>query len=370
MVGTGAYFSNDELVMGTSNITLTAQWKINQYDVTCIDKAENIDGITLGTSTWKADYNSKVSGSQEGDLKEWDVYYLGYKYDSCTEIIVDTENNVVYRIFLPTTIDISGAITWDDKNDKLGYRPEYIEIILYRNGIQLDSKTIFINNTNNEYSYLFDELATYDENKTKYVYTVEQKFTSKFLTWDSNLKEMKEIDAYSIYQNQYDFNNILNTLNGSPIIEVKPNHTNTLNMKLSFNENIEWDYLESTEENISSLIKLKQLESIIVNNEVIYTQNYSGVDYNTIVNKNGVTMSNIPSGKYEIIVTGNINFDVENIVLNNGDKMKIEVSDDKYFLIIESTNTDNSGDIAIILNSDDNKKYNNENKIINKYKIY
>ena len=55
---------------------------------------------------------------------------------------------------VPEKIMISGAVTWDDANDKDGLRPEKITITLYSDGDRIGRKNV---GEADGWSYMFDE---------------------------------------------------------------------------------------------------------------------------------------------------------------------------------------------------------------------
>lgn len=225
------------------------------------------------------------------------------------------------------TIDINGTVTWVDNNDSLGYRPKTVDIILKRNGTEIQRKTL----TNSENSFSFISLPQTDSNYNLYDYTVEQEFTSKYLVKDNN--EYKEKDAYNISKSNNNFTNTIIEQN-EPVVPVKPDHNNTLTIKT----------------NKKTQVILKQMESVIRNGKVSYTDNYNGFYYNFTLD-NTLTLSGIPSGKYEIMVL-NKDYATKDITLSNA----VNIAYNDGYLIISDNNADNSGTININLKNFNNYK--------------
>lgn len=224
------------------------------------------------------------------------------------------------------TIDIEGSIKWVDNNDALGYRPKTVDIVLKRNGTEIERKTL----SNSDNSFSFISLPQTDNNYNLYDYTVEQDFTSKYLVKENG--EYVEKDAYNISVNN---NNFTNTIiePDNPVVPVKPDHTNTLIVKT--NKKVQ--------------VILKQMESVIKKGKVSYTDNYNGFYYNFTLDSS-LTLSDIPSGKYEIIVL-NKDYETKEITLSDS----VNTTYDGKYLIISDTNSDNKGTLNITL-KDFNKK--------------
>ncbi len=82
------------------NKKVTANWQINNYTVTCIDRIENTS-TELGRGTKSLQYNSTVSGATWGTDATLSKYRIGYIYvSSSANTVVPANNNlVVYRYF-------------------------------------------------------------------------------------------------------------------------------------------------------------------------------------------------------------------------------------------------------------------------------
>lgn len=85
------------------------------------------------------------------------------------------------------------------------------------------------------------------------------------------------------------------------------------------------------------------MESVIKNGKVSYTDNYNGFYYNFTLD-NTLTLSSIPSGKYEIIIQ-NKDYETKDITLANA----VNMAYNDGCLIISDNNSENSGTININL---------------------
>lgn len=138
-----------------------------------------------------------------------------------------------------------------------------------------------------------------------------------------------------LYGNKTPHNLTTNTIIelDSPVVPVKPDHTNTLTVKT----------------NKKMQVILKQMESVIKKGKVSYTDNYNGFYYNFTLDSS-LTLSDIPSGKYEVIVL-NKDYETKEITLSDF----VNTTYDGKYLIISDINSDNKGTLNITL-KDFNKK--------------
>ena len=222
--------------------------------------------------------------------------------------------------------EVSGSIIWDDYDDKLGTRPSKITLTLYQNGVAI--KTQVVDKTTTGYSFV--NLDKYDDDLNPYIYKVEETFTARALTWDSTTKQYEEIDAYTITVDGFDFTNTLVNTKDKPIIEVKPEHINTLTIKLGFNSSIDWMDIEKTSSDVQAFVALKQMEMLMDNGTVSYASNYNGMEYNAIVTETGVSINNIPSGKYEIVESNDNTFILEGIDLQTTSSISVVNENGKW----------------------------------------
>ena len=153
----------------TGDKSYTANYSINQYDVTYIDVIDSTNGTQLGKTTKKVNYNSNVRGSDIGSSTSDNAYYNGYYYSSDTSAIVTTNGATVYRIFKLRTIDKTSNLTWNDNNNKNGFRPSKYTLKLMRNGALFKQVELASSQT----SYTFSNLTKYDSNGNAFKYTFE-----------------------------------------------------------------------------------------------------------------------------------------------------------------------------------------------------
>lgn len=298
---------------GTATITVTA----NDINKKLNASGSGVSGYCIST-TEKEPTNWQTSNALT--VTKNGTYYI-YAKDAVGNI------SSPYTITVKDiTIDIEGSIKWVDNNDALGYRPKTVDIVLKRNGTEIERKTL----SNFDNSFSFVSLPQTDNNYNLYDYTVEQDFTSKYLVKENG--EYVEKDAYNISVNN---NNFTNTIiePDNPVVPVKPDYTNTLIVKT--NKKVQ--------------VILKQMESVIKKGKVSYTDNYNGFYYNFTLDSS-LTLSDIPSGKYEIIVL-NKDYETKEITLSDS----VNTTYDGKYLIISDTNSDNKGTLNITL-KDFNKK--------------
>ena len=167
----------------TSNKSYTANYSINQYDVTYIDVVDSINGTQLGKTTKKVNYNSTVRGSDIGSSTSDNAYYNGYYYSSDTNATVTTSGATIYRIFKLRTIDKTSNLTWNDNNNKNGFRPSKYTLKLLRNGALFKQVEL----TSSQTSYTFSNLTKYDSNGNAFKYTFQVDASDRYkITLDSN----------------------------------------------------------------------------------------------------------------------------------------------------------------------------------------
>lgn len=94
------------------------------------------------------------------------------------------------------------------------------------------------------------------------------------------------------------------------------------------------------------------METVINDGTVSYTSNYNGMEYKAVVNNTGVTINNIPSGKYKIVESNDNTFVLEGIDLQTNSSISVVNENDKWYLIIAETNQNQTGTISLIMNAD------------------
>ena len=83
----------------TGNKNYTANYNVNQYEVTYIDVVGSTTGKVLGTSKENVNFGTQVTGASKGTDVTVGKYYAGYVYSSATTATVTTSGATVYRIF-------------------------------------------------------------------------------------------------------------------------------------------------------------------------------------------------------------------------------------------------------------------------------
>ena len=165
--GTDSSINNNSFTMGSEDAEIIAQWKINQYPVTYIDKDTN--GNEIGRTTIMVDYDTLVRGSDIGNSNADNAYHNQYRYVSDTSATVTTDGATVYRIFEFCETEKESHLTWNDNNDADSLRPEKYTLKLKQNGIVIDEVELPTDTTD----YIFDHLPKYDTDGNPYVYEIE-----------------------------------------------------------------------------------------------------------------------------------------------------------------------------------------------------
>ena len=161
------------------NKNYIANWQINQYPVTYIDK--DINGNEIGRTTKLIDYD--VKGSDIGDDETDNAYYPQYRYVSDTSAKVTTNGTIVYRVFELCETEAKSNLQWNDNNDADGFRPEKYKLKLKQNGKIIDEIELPSDTTN----YTFPNLPKYDENGTPYQYTFDVDASERYnIRFDDN----------------------------------------------------------------------------------------------------------------------------------------------------------------------------------------
>ena len=163
------------------NKNYIANWQINQYPVTYIDK--DINGNEIGRTTKLIDYDATVKGSDIGDDETDNAYYPQYRYVSDTSAKVTTNGTIVYRVFELCETEAKSNLQWNDNNDADGFRPEKYKLKLKQNGKIIDEIELLSDTTN----YTFPNLPKYDENGTPYQYTFDVDASERYnIRFDDN----------------------------------------------------------------------------------------------------------------------------------------------------------------------------------------
>lgn len=159
--------NGNDFTMGSEDTEITAQWKINKYPVTYIDKTP--DGKEIGRTTIMVDYDTLVRGSDIGDSNEDNAYHNQYRYVSDTSATVTTKGATVYRVFEFCETEKESHLTWSDNNNEDGLRPDKYVIKLKQNGKVIDEVELPSDVTD----YVFENLPKYDEDGNPYEYELE-----------------------------------------------------------------------------------------------------------------------------------------------------------------------------------------------------
>lgn len=209
--GTGTNYSagGSVNVGADSTVTLYAQWRLNNYNVTYIDVNKD-SGEELNRQIIQKPYNSTVKGIDIGSSTADNAYYNNYALISgadgyTTSVVNENGTTVVYRYFKWLTTDIKGTVSWNDNSNKYHTRPDTCTVRIYRDGEFIDSVIVSANDNINKYS--FKNLPKYDLTTGKeYVYTV----TQDEVLSQASLEGLE--DKYTTEQNKYDFKNTIRNI--------------------------------------------------------------------------------------------------------------------------------------------------------------
>lgn len=87
--------------------TLTANWQVNSYNVTCIDVVgTNQYGKELARNSYKANYGTTTSGATMGSDSGLGAYHKGYYYTGSSYATVTENGATVYRFFSKSPAEV------------------------------------------------------------------------------------------------------------------------------------------------------------------------------------------------------------------------------------------------------------------------
>lgn len=152
---------------------------------------ELMDSVTVtAEDDWKYEFSDLPKGYADQsvedhisfyryEVKEGAVEY--YTSDSSgVEVDPDDGNHLICDFtnhYKPAKITVSGAKSWEDYNDQMGYRPKEIKVILNRDGEKLDEVTT---SEAENWSYSFKNLYKYHDGGKEYTYTVSEEPVSGY----------------------------------------------------------------------------------------------------------------------------------------------------------------------------------------------
>ncbi len=160
--------------MPAEDITITAKWEINNYDVTYAwnDAPDAAVLPEADTVPYKTEYSAKAPNACTGYT--FDGWYTD---ESCTTAYTDgtaiTEDTTLYGRWTRNTVDITGSVTWVENGEGFT-RPETVTVNILQNGTEVSSTDVIVDTADSQ-SFTFIGLPEYSEDGTvKYEYTVEQ----------------------------------------------------------------------------------------------------------------------------------------------------------------------------------------------------
>ena len=294
--GANAKFENNLFTMGNANASLVANWNVNQYDVTYIDVVGSTSGTQLGKTTKKVNYNSSVRGSDLGSNTSDNAYYNGYYYSSDTSAIVTTNGATVYRIFKLRTIDKTSNLTWNDNNNKNGFRPSKYMLKLLRNGALFKQVEL----TSSQTSYTFSNLTKYDSNGKTFKYTFQVDASDRYkISLDANGNTITENYQNSTFSVTIPKTISLNGLTGKGSYNVK------VNGALYYNDTL--TVTPSSSFTLKDRNNINSLQANVIQNVTTFTKDNLGTTSGSI-NLNKIKFA----GKYNGTFNFNIKFTLKN----------------------------------------------------------
>lgn len=143
------------------------------------------DGEYVGYQTMRPDSDGNWSMTFENLPKNdasGHVYTYTVEEREVTGYTATIDGDAVngYSVINTLSVSISGIKVWVDANNQDGMRPLAITVNLLRDGLIRDTKIV---TADDNWSFLFDGLAKYDEDGNEYVYTIAEEavegYTSK-----------------------------------------------------------------------------------------------------------------------------------------------------------------------------------------------
>ena len=142
-----------------------------------------LDSFTMNAGNgWQYAFNNLEKGYADYSL---DSHFHEYVYEvressvayytSDSEGLLPDSSDANHYIcdfanhYITEKVHISGVKTWDDFNDAMGYRPESIKVILYRDDVK---KAEIVTNQENNWAYSFPKQYKYHDGGIEYTYTV------------------------------------------------------------------------------------------------------------------------------------------------------------------------------------------------------
>jgi len=245
-------------------------------------------------------------------------------------------------------LSVKGAIYWEDAGDRLGYRPESVEITLWQTGrdgspAEYGMPREVMSADGNTYEFTRLPKYWYDGSGTpwRYEYTVSERFEAVYALQDGTitnaytiLKDMPKQEGYINFTNRF------NVPEG-PINHMK-RYSNTINLYTNMAEHCN--------------VVLKQLEQTIDADLNSHYGDYSGKEIRAAVNNDGVTLKDIPCGKYEI-QAGNRVYVLKDISLTEQNHVSVTQEDGRYYMVIEDSPEDAYGNLLLCFDKDGDAYY-------------
>lgn len=339
-----------------------------------------IEGATKADGTVTRDFVPSLNGALE--------YNLAYGSDNLS---VTNKAVLVKQPQEDPTADygvtVSGTVTWKDENDKYHFRPDEVTITLLQNGKPI--KTIVLPEGATDYK--FTGLDFFDENMQEYTYTVREEAIDyyKITQFTKTITDTKTDEYGNTVTTTSYAANFTNTFvpNGEDPEDPEPENPpvryadNQLAVKASYltedgaATDADFANLALNKNGQVLNITLKQLNLIwkpVNAGQGAYLETYKGYSgYETnliLVGEKVTSLTDIPYGKYEIVVKDAANFKFKDITELNTKNVTFSYENGKYYVTYSYRYEEAKEDLNVNLLLNDGRGYTSEQKVNNYFK--
>lgn len=236
---------------------------------------------------------------------------------------------------------IKGTVSFDDMNDKLGYRPKKVILTLTNNGGFKAMAVLDTSAAKDSFEYKFTNLPKYDASLEAYQYTISENFRSQFMVngkfVNAYIADSETKDAVYENGNTYSTVDFTNTFNhpkdGDEVDPVREWGSIALNITHDRNEAVN--------------VTLKRMKTYYRNYETVYGDEHSIFETSANVDSKGTRVSKLMPGKYEVII-GAKDLSIKEAAIA-GEGFKLLTESGKTFIIVATTKDDLLGALALKL---------------------
>lgn len=141
----------------------------NEYKTTTVTASDD----------WRFIFEDLPLYDDDGNDIDYSIEEALTNSDYVADITGDAQNGYIITNKINEKVTVSGTKTWDH-DGKSNNRPNSIKLRLYKNGVEIDSKTVTGRTNNTTWEYTFGELPKYDENGVEIVYTVKEDVLDRY----------------------------------------------------------------------------------------------------------------------------------------------------------------------------------------------